>query len=255
MKNLAYCLLDVLPDKSYTIEDWQVIDICDDQKHTCGHSGCLREPKYTFENVFYCRAHAKHTPLGIPTADLAPKKIRKLTLKELYAFADKHKIEFQKPVLKAALATQCIEHVESHFVGMITKPKASELDLIQLGRNMARHFDTLFKSKTIDCLLIENQISPLANRMKTLQGMITQYFIMQGVGNIKFVSSSNKLKEFTTKAVTSYNERKKLGIEVTQGLLTGSAMSPHRRTFESSKKKDDLSDSFLQALWFIRSEL
>ena len=253
MKNLAFCLLDVKPDKSYTIDDWQVVDICDGEKLTCCHSACQKDPKYVFNTKHYCRSHAKQTPLGIPTPDLNTKKIRKLTLKQLYAFAEKHKIEFDKPILKAALAERCVQYVETHFVGLISKPKATELDLIQLGRNMTKHFDVIFHGKTIDCLLIENQISPLANRMKTLQGMITQYFIMHGVGNIKFVSSSNKLKEFSKKPVSTYNERKKLGIEVTHDLLTQPGLSPQRKTFETSKKKDDLSDSFLQALWFIKT--
>ena len=50
--------------------------------------------------------------------------------------------------------------------------------------------------KDIDLILIENQIGPLALRMKMLQGMITQYFIQNNITNIIFVNASNKLKEF-----------------------------------------------------------
>jgi len=253
MKNLAYCLLDVSQDKSYSIEDWRVVDICDVEKQTCCHPGCKVEPRFTFEGKLYCRNHAKLTPLGIPTADLAPKKVKKLSLKELYAFAEKHGVKFEKPILKRSLSELCIKHVENNFVGMIVKPKATELDLIELGRNMTKQFDSLFKDIKIDSLIIENQISPIANRMKTLQGMITQYFIMNGVGFIKFLSSSNKLKEFSTKQVTSYNERKKLGIQVTHSMLLEGNNTPHRISFESSKKKDDLADCFLQALWYIKT--
>lgn len=253
MKNLAYCLLDVSPDKSYVIEDWRVVNICDEEKQTCCHSGCKAEPKFTFENKLYCKTHAKLTPLGIPTADLAPKKVKKLSLKELYAFAEKHGIKFDKPILKSCLSDLCIKYVESNFVGMIVKPKATELDLIQLGRNMTKQFDELFKDIKIDSLVIENQISPIANRMKTLQGMITQYFIMNEVEFIKFLSSSNKLKEFSTKQVTSYNERKKLGVQVTHNMLIEGNNSPQRINFEVSKKKDDLADCFLQALWYIKT--
>jgi hypothetical protein len=44
-------------------------------------------------------------------------------------------------------------------------------------------------------VVIENQISPIANRMKTIQGMLAQYFIMNNTDiHIEFVSSANKLK-------------------------------------------------------------
>jgi hypothetical protein len=48
----------------------------------------------------------------------------------------------------------------------------------------------------IDTVVIENQISPIANRMKTVQGMITQYFLMRGVDKrrIIYFSAVQKLK-------------------------------------------------------------
>ena len=46
----------------------------------------------------------------------------------------------------------------------------------------------------LDVVIIENQISTIASRMKTLQGMISQYFIMKGIPSIEFISSINKLK-------------------------------------------------------------
>jgi hypothetical protein len=47
-------------------------------------------------------------------------------------------------------------------------------------------------------VVIENQISPIATRMKTIQGMLAQYFIMKNDNIVvEFVSSANKLKQFT----------------------------------------------------------
>ena len=254
MKNLAYCLLDVSADRTYAIEEWDVVDICDVSRNVCCHAGCTREPRFVFESKTFCKAHAKQTPLGIPTPDLNPRKLQKLTLKELYAFAAEHSIEFVKPILKKQLLDKCLQYIETHFVGLIQTTKASDLDLIQLGRNMTKHFDSGFKDKRIDYLLIENQISPLASRMKTLQGMITQYFINKDVSNIQFVSAANKLKGFASKPVSSYSERKKLGIQVTKELLLKNNLQEKLDLFLASKKKDDLSDAFLQALWFIGAQ-
>ena len=40
-------------------------------------------------------------------------------------------------------------------------------------------FDKIDKLKDITHIIIENQISPIATRMKTIQGLLTQYFIMK----------------------------------------------------------------------------
>ena len=58
--------------------------------------------------------------------------------------------------------------------------RADCINLIDIGRTMKQKFDQLFACDFLDLdkVIIENQISPLASRMKTLQGMITQYFIM-----------------------------------------------------------------------------
>ena len=87
--------------------------------------------------------------------------------------------------------------------------------------------------------------------MKSIQGMITQYFIMKNIMNITFVSSANKLKRFITKK-TTYDERKKLGIIVTQNILATSLSNVCWLTVVTThKKRDDLADSFLKGIWFL----
>jgi hypothetical protein len=51
--------------------------------------------------------------------------------------------------------------------------------------------------------------------MKTIQGMIAQYFIMSevAVDKIEFVAASNKLKDCDEKDKSSYKARKQLGIK------------------------------------------
>jgi len=159
-----------------------------------------------------------------------------------------------------------------------TKPKkanyiyAHDLDLITYGRNMMKHLDIILAecSGPIDMMIIENQISTLASRMKTLQGMITQYFIMKHIPMIEFISASCKLKLFTDTPLShhdahadhddicidasTYADRKKSGIAVCRSL--GEISRKHKSdyakwipVFENHKKKDDLADCFLQGLW------
>ena len=151
---------------------------------------------------------------------------------------------------------------------------AHDLDLITYGRNLMKHLDViLYSSNTdntsIDMMIIENQISTLASRMKTLQGMITQYFIMKNIPQIEFISASCKLKLFTDSThhadadadadklvvdASTYSDRKKSGIAVCRSLgeISRKRNSDYAKwmpVFENHKKKDDLADCFLQGLW------
>ena len=169
----------------------------------------------------------------------------------------------------------------SYLAGTVPpqKPKkanytyAHDLDLITYGRNMMKHLDAILYSPStsasntpIDMMIIENQISTLASRMKTLQGMITQYFIMKHIPQIEFISASCKLKLFTDTSLdltntdtvcvdaSTYADRKKSGIAVCRSLgeISRKRNSDYAKwmpVFENHKKKDDLADCFLQGLW------
>ena len=252
IKNLAFCLLDI-DEKNYTIEKWNSINICDETTKHCCIENCKHNAKYIFKENMYCKSHAKKTSLGIPTPELQPNKIKKLKLKDLIIFADKYNINYEKPILKCNLYEKCLQQISEKYLNIIQNVKANDVDLINLGRNMTKQFNIIFSNINIDCVIIENQISPIANRMKTIQGMIAQYFIDKNVKLIKFISASNKLKNFTNEAVSSYNDRKKLGIKITKELLvTNKNLNKHIINFDKSNKKDDLADSFLQGLWYIK---
>ena len=75
-------------------------------------------------------------------------------------------------------------------------------------------FNETFSNLDFDYILIENQIGPLALRMKSLQGMIMQHFIEKNQINIIAVNSINKLKDFLGNKKTTYSERKKEGINI-----------------------------------------
>ena len=114
------------------------------------------------------------------------------------------------------------EHLNKKYFNIVKPIRAEDVDLVSIGKILKNKFDNIFSCDFInlDKVLIENQISPLANRMKTLQGMLAQYFIMKTNSNIIFVSSSNKLKEFqeakenNENNKTTYNERKKWALNI-----------------------------------------
>lgn len=123
---------------------------------------------------------------------------------------------------------------------------ASTVSLVFVGYNLMKRFDDLFYTNSdthIDTVVIENQISPIANRMKTVQGMITQYFLMRGVdkNNIIYYSSVQKLKvapyhfvfhmetdsEISDNVddIQTYDERKKAGVACVRKILSCSNMT------------------------------
>ena len=78
---------------------------------------------------------------------------------------------------------------------------------------------------------------------------------MKEINKIVFVSATNKLKRFIGKKST-YNERKHKGIEITRNAINRDPLlSSWQAHFEQHKKKDDLSDSFLQGIWYLENNI
>ena len=72
------------------------------------------------------------------------------------------------------------------------KMNANHLNMVDLGKGLFTALETIIDK--IDLILIENQIGQNAIRMKSLQGMITMYFITKGKYNIQYWNAGNKLK-------------------------------------------------------------
>ena len=156
-------------------------------------------------------------------------------------------------MIKQELHANYLEHIEN--------VKAMDVDLITIGKNMMQELDKVLgmggleisdTKINIDIAIIENQISTIASRMKTLQGMIAQYFIMKHTPHIEFISASNKLKMFMTKKKTTYTERKAESVEITAELLeTKEEFGDFKGYLNKNKKKDDLADCFLQGIYYL----
>ena len=229
---------------------------------------------------YYCKKHAKKSKLKIPTSDLDIKKIRKGKLVEIQAIIDKYQIKGvctpeQQPRQKNSKdkMIDMIQHeLDNNYLDNIENVRATDMDLVTLGKNMMIELDkivipynegsavlgglantsSLGDKYKIDIVIIENQISTIASRMKTLQGMIAQYFIMKHTPHIEFISAANKLKMFMTKKKTTYTERKLESVEVTKELLeTLPQLNEYRGYLDKNKKKDDLADCFLQGVYYL----
>tara|TARA_S200000501_G_scaffold355617_2_gene377506 strand:- start:434 stop:1267 length:834 start_codon:yes stop_codon:yes gene_type:complete len=267
IKNLAYCCFFITSENNIQIESWDIINLCEEKNYTCQGTLntkkakgkiCGKQAKYQKNGLYYCKQHAKKTEFKIPTSTSGIsflKKLKKMKIAELFIQADKHALNYKKPIKKDDLILLFEKHYKEDYMEPIEKIRADDMSLPSISRNMTKAFNNLFKDDEFDHVIIENQVSPLANRMKTIQGMVTQYFVMKNVPNIEYISSSNKLKNFIEKKKTTYSERKQLGIEVTLKQLHDKAvLTPWIDFFKTHKKKDDLADSFLQGLWFLEKD-
>ena len=277
IKNMAYCFLSISGEQM-EILDWNILNLMDadvQSVYTCtcpkaqpkkAKAGlenailCSKKAKYSCPDGsgHLCETHAKKSEKFLmPIKEISPAAIKKLKVAELDAVAKKYGLSGGNS--KKETLEKLLEHLsEKTLKPILVKKKktASETDLITVGRNMTRLLDEL-DHQDITHVIIENQISTIASRMKTIQGMLAQYYIMRDIDNIEFVSSFNKLKTFTEKtAVTEdqterekYKNRKADSVAICLRLLRENAALekwiPH---FEKSAKKDDLADCFLQGV-------
>jgi len=263
IKNLAFCLLEKTEsNESHKVIKWDSINVVDIETHICCASEknkpCGKPAKFFKNNCYYCLKHSKKQDFQIPTTELTSNFINKQKFQKLLELAEKYNVKYEKPIKKGELVKILNEHIHETCFEPITTSNASKTDLITIGKNIKIKFNEIFQEDNIDVVIIENQISPIANRMKTIQGMIAQYFIMKKTTQqIEFVSAINKLKndatDKETKEKTKYSERKKMGIQKCLELLNndGSYIS-WMDYFKTHSKKDDLADSFLQGLWYMK---
>ena len=277
IKNLAFCLFEKTNDSQhFNIAKWDIINISEkeDTINCCfvdKNVLCNKPAKFKNEDKCYCLKHSKKQQLQIPGCEQKPSFINKQKLQKLYEIADAHNIKYEHKVKKTDLVNLINDYINIHYFQNIESKKAADVDLFNIGINIKTKFNKLFDDEgQINYVIIENQISPIATRMKTIQGMIVQYFIMSNlnVSHIEFISAANKLKDFDIKSKTDinnksesknvktkYSERKKLGIEKCLEILTKDFKFNERiEYFRQHKKKDDLADSFLQGIWFLNNK-
>lgn len=249
IKNLSICLIS----SDGSIRDWDVLDLTNTTIHSCNYcmknKRCKSRASYTVAGkMYYCN---RHITKCIPSITIAPPEYYSLLKKPSLMKTKKLNNMFDLNVSVEELT----KHIYHHCATKVNQSiSANDIDLIQIGKTLSVMLSNrLTYINDIETVLIENQISTIANRMKCVQGMVAQYFIEKAIYNILFISSINKLKLYDVPKKT-YKERKTSGIRVVRKLLENSINDIWLSVFNTHKKKDDLADSYLQALWFIHTK-
>ena len=268
IKNLAYCIVDISQNNGLDLIEWNVLNLCDNNDVVSGSTCtelqkngkvCGKRAKYCKEALICCEKHAKtSTNYKLPQKEHTASCLKKLKIDELRKLAvdigDKRDEGKKREDIIQSLLLYFRETEWEIIPNPTKKQNASKTDLITLGRSLHAQLTANPIMATVTHVIIENQISPIANRMKTIQGMIAQHFISLGNSStIEFVSSGNKLKNLAkqSNATTGYKQNKQDGIFYCEKYLRENHIDTKwLDVLSKSPKKDDLCDCFLQALWW-----
>ena len=322
IKNLAYCIFVIDPAQKTSILKWNIVNLtqtaaADGDSHpkcTCMKAGKKKAPNTvcgkkgaftdsTGTSVF-CTVHAKvlsATHLNtsknqgtctnkiIPCKEMSMSTIKSLKLDDLKTFCKTHSIAFAESDKKPDICAKAETAIKARTLVPIkpVKKNANHVHLVEIGKQIRIQMDQILSQITVDIVILENQISPIAGRMNTIQGMLAQYFIMRPdislIPKIEFISSSGKLKDYkgskgpsggTTdgcsstvpkelkelkepqeKTTTSYKDHKRDGIAFCRDFMTkNEGLRTHQNVLETSTKKDDLADCFLQGIYYLKRE-
>jgi len=194
-----------------------------------------------------------------PNDTFKQSKLSKLSKEDLFVLGQQYNIFSEMPQTKKKCIQIILQHCDDRSLVKIKKIKvktANDTDLITVGKLLKLELDKVSGIHDMTHVAIENQISKIASRMKTVQGMLSQYFIMQDIcPHIEYVSSANKLKDLTSNVQeNTYKQHKKDSVEISKQIL---GQNPSLGNFDdlfNVSKKDDLADAFLQGIWYLKRE-
>lgn len=277
--NFAYCLFDAssillwdnvnLTSRNNNVNNnASNIDTCtNDNNNKC--SMCCKNGNYTYNNSFFCikhaRTHVTDTIVFLPK-ELNMTQLSKKTLPEIKKILKTHNVNIDFKLKKANLLESVAAYIKNslYILPVVKVKKQSQYNgssnIINICRNLTNVLDNIVQKypNIINHVIVENQMKA---KMKMVQSMVIQYF-MKIDSNINFqcISASNKLKltesiEYINKhsVNNNYKNRKNVGVDICFNILESNAIYDSWKTYPTKyNKKDDISDCFLQGLWYIR---
>ena len=229
IKNLALCLVDFKDNdiKNHKIEYWAIINLAED----------------ILDNQLKCCV----TRRGI--------------LCNKYAC---NKVQLESNILGFCSLKTCQKELNSTYSKkQIKKNKiltTKDVSLQDLGKKVFSEIEKLDFFDKINLIVIENQPVLKNPTMKSVQMLVYGYFVFKSEQNnsniiIKLFNAGRKLKIYdgpeidVTKIKDSYRKRKFLSEKYCKYFIE-KYNTNYNDFFNGSKKKDDLSDCYLQALTY-----
>jgi len=135
---------------------------------------------------------------------------------------------------------------------------------LEIGKNIVRLLDMNPHLIDVDVVLIENQPALKNPTMKSIQMLVYGYFLVKGIStvspieDIEMINARNKLKAYKGPVIScdikdKYKRTKYLGIKYCEYMINDNEhiSKEWRDIFSRSKKQDDLSDAYLQGMYWL----
>jgi len=225
IKNLAYCIIEQLPNKTEIIKELEIINLIDPPK------------------IYMCSMTNKNKKKCNSKACFFNKNTE-----ELY-YCNKH--------------YNLLSAKEQKDVKAIKSPKkVNKYSLEELGLRLFKTLDENPLFSECENIIIENQPVLKNPTMKSIQIMLYSYFLIKNknIQIIKLVNASNKLKVYKgpiskeeqdtiSKIKDKYRRNKMTAILHASLMIQDDKILEY---FNSHKKKDDLADAFLMTKYLIK---
>jgi hypothetical protein len=271
IKNLSFCILEYdLETKNKKIIEWDIINLLEteiEEQVRCTHIGrkkCEKFADFCTKNKenYYCKTHKTKNEKNHPL------QITNFKTNNICSYEKcKKQTEFMvngKMVCKTHRNKEEKIFKSNYRLIKIKRISCKDFDINTLLEKIVKIFDEKYiHFLQCDLVLLELQASTIAPKMKTISNVLYSYFLIRGKidrinnSNIKQISNvvaTNKLKYFdenTEENIDTYKHRKRTGIDNVISYLKITNDEENMIKFKSHKKKDDLSDALLQALYWI----
>ena len=275
--HLAYCFF-TKKDGNWDILDWAIIDLTDREDHKC--SMCTK-PAKLLQNYggdkYYCKIHSKNLV------------VKPVPFEEYFQTLEKKKLNACDYLIGTEKCNKncmyvhnessyCTPHAKKTYTILEADMKlkkvkntgVKELDFDDTRLKLVMELEKRKHLLEANVVVIENQPSFKNPRMKSISGIIYDYYMIRGmvdkeitksnINRVKFMSPSNKIKLATdgeTQAIVKLkNTDESKAYKMTKSLAVKYAteMAKHLpewlAKFNSHKKKDDLADAFLQGAYY-----
>tara|TARA_B110000208_G_scaffold12077_2_gene14906 strand:+ start:373 stop:1254 length:882 start_codon:yes stop_codon:yes gene_type:complete len=284
IKNLAYCILESSNDNKipFKIYDWQIINSSENiynyKCYKCDKSVTYK-CKLLDKNYYFCNIH-KFDFDKIINNNINNFKKEDLVRNECDIINTKSNIKCNKKSKFINNNNKC--YCNYHYNLMKNKILNCKLEKINtnvnkipiedIKYNMLKILDNNPELLDIEVVLIENQPTFKNPKMKAIADTLYGWYLIRGkidkknncnIKKILYISPSNKLKvdndnsilllKKTKNDTEKYKITKKLSIIYTKQLIENDINSLN--ILNNNKKKDDLADSFLQGVYYLKCVL
>jgi len=283
--NLAYCFLTkkqyIENNKQifkWEIMDWAIIDLADREEHKC--VSCKKKASLISMSKYYCKVHAKQIQSKPAPFEEYFKPLEKKQIGGCkFNSCDKNCQVVQQHFLEKL--TYCNVHAKKMYSDIendmkLTKIKKSNIKNLDFDDTRLKLVMELESRKHLleaNVVVIENQPSFKNPRMKSISGILYDYYMIRGmvdkkitnsnITKVKFMSPSNKIKLATDGEtqelvkLKATDESKAYKMTKSLAVKYATEMSKHLpewlAKFNTHKKKDDLADAFLQGAYYFET--